>query len=305
MPDSMPDPENIANPRGGSTANRRLLIAFSLLAVYVVWGSTYLALRFMVEDFPPFLGNAIRLTIAGAILFVWVRLRGAPTPTLRQWGNGFLIGSLLFVGGLGLVTMAEDLGVGSGLAATAVAMVPVWAAVVSGFFGRWPTRVEWAGLAIGIIGVVVLSREGDFDALPLGLLLVIVAPILWSVGSVWSNYVDLPTGSMSTAVQMLAGGLVLGVVGPISGESISSAPGASSWLALVYLIGPGSLLAFSAYAYLLRTVRPVLATSYAYVNPVVAIGLGVTLGGEKLTGETWIALPMILAAVGLIARSRT
>ena len=259
----------------------------------------------MVEDFPPFLGNAIRMTTAGAILYAWVVRRGAPAPTIRQWRNGFLVGSLLFVGGLGLVTVAEDLGIGSGLAATAVAMVPVWAAVVSGFFEKWPTKTEWIGLLIGIAGVAILSLEGDFDTVPLGLLLVIIATILWSVGSVWSKHLELPSGSMSTAVQMLAGGLLLGLVGLIGGESITAAPGAKSWLALIYLIGPGSLVAFSAYAYLLRTVRPVLATSYAYVNPIVAVGLGVTLGGEKLTGETWIALPLILAAVGLIARSRT
>ena len=281
------------------------MIYLSLLAVYVIWGSTYLALRYMVEDFPPFLGNAIRMTIAGAILYAWVRLRGAPAPTMRQWRSGLLIGSLLFVGGLGLVTVAEGLGVGSGLAATAVAMTPVWAAAVSGFFDRWPTRVEWVGLLIGIVGVVILSREGDFDTHPLGLFLLILAPFLWSIGSVWSNHIDLPTGPMSTAVQMLAGGLALGMGGMIAGESITAAPGPRSWWALVYLIGPGSLIAFSAYAYLLRTVRPVLATSYAYVNPIVAVGLGVTLGGEQLTGETWIALPLILGAVGLIARGRS
>lgn len=301
----MPNSAATDNSPPPTASNRRLLIALSLLAVYVVWGSTYLALRFMVEDLPPFLGNAIRMTTAGAILYAWAHHRGASAPTIRQWRNGFLIGSLLFVGGLGLVTVAEDLGVGSGLAATAVAMVPVWAAVVSGFFDRWPTKPEWAGLLIGIVGVLILSREGDFDALPLGLFLVIIAPILWSIGSVWSNYLDLPTGSMSTAVQMLAGGLLLGAAGLIVGESITSAPGPKSWIALVYLIGPGSLIAFSAYAYLLRTVRPVLATSYAYVNPIVAVALGVTLGGETLTGETWIALPLILGAVGLIARNRT
>jgi drug/metabolite transporter (DMT)-like permease len=286
-------------------SSRRWLIILSLLAVYLVWGSTYLALRFMVEGFPPFLGNAIRMTTAGAVLFAWMLSRGAARPSPLQWRNGILIGSLLFVGGLGLVTVAEDLGIGSGLAATAVAMVPVWAAVVSGFFGRWPTLVEWIGLAIGIVGVVILSREGDFDAVPLGLLLVIIATIFWAVGSVWSRHLDLPDGSMSTAVQMLGGGLVLGLVGLVVGEGFTAGPGARSWWALIYLIGPGSLIAFSAYAYLLRTVRPVLATSYAFVNPIVAVILGITLGAETLTGETWIALPLILGAVGLIARSRT
>ncbi len=129
--------------------------------------------------------------------------------------------------------------------------------------------------------------------------------MLWAIASVWSNHIDLPTGAMSTAVQMLGGGLALSLAGAVAGESITAAPGARAWWALIYLIGPGSLIAFSAYAYLLRTVRPVLATSYAYVNPVVAVALGVTLGKETLTGETWIALPLILGAVALIARGRS
>ena len=267
----------------------------------MIWGSTYLALRYMVEGFPPFLGNAIRMLVAGGILYVWLQARGAAAPTVHQWRNSFFIGTLLFVGGLGLVTVAEGLGVGSGLAATAVGMTPVWAAVVYGFFDRWPTRV---GLVVGVVGVVILSQEGDFDALPLGLFLLILAPMLWAIASVWSNHIDLPAGAMSTAVQMLGGGVALGLAGAITGESITAAPGARAWWALAYLIGPGSLIAFSAYAYLLRTVRPVLATSYAYVNPVVAVVLGVTLGKETLTGETWIALPLILGAVALIARGR-
>ena len=300
----MPEPTN-TTAAPPSTANRRLLIVLAQLAVYVIWGSTYLALRYMVEGFPPFLGNAIRMLIAGAILYTWVRFRGAPAPTLRQWRSGLLIGPLLFVGGLGLVTVAEGMGVGSGLAATAVGMTPVWAAVVTGFFGRWPSRIEWFGLAIGIVGVVILSGEGDFEAVPVGLFLLILAPLLWAIASVWSNHVDLPAGSMSTAVQMLTGGLALSIAALIAGETFAAAPGARSWWALAYLIGPGSLIAFSAYAYLLRTVRPVLATSYAYVNPVVAVLLGVTLGRETLTGETWIALPLILSAVALIARGRS
>lgn len=284
--------------------SNRWLVAASLAAVYVIWSSTYLALRFLVETFPPFLGTSIRMVIAGGILFAWVRWRGAPMPTPRQWRNGFGVGVLLFVGGLGLVTVAEDAGVGSGVTATAVAMVPVWAALVSGFFGRWPTRLEWAGIAIGIVGVALLSGEGDFRAAPLGLALVIISPILWAFGSVWSAHTDLPKGPMSAAIQMLCGGVVLAVIGAGIGESIPTAPSLKSWLALAWLIVPGSLIAFSAYAYLLRAVRPALATSYAYVNPVFAVILGVTLGEETLTGHAWVALPIILTSVALIVWSR-
>jgi len=280
------------------------MIAASLTAVYVIWSSTYLALRFLVETFPPFLGTSIRMMIAGAILFTWARWRGSPIPTPRQWRNGFAVGTLLFVGGLGLVTVAEDIGVGSGVAATAVAMVPVWAAVISGLFGRWPTRLEWIGIVVGIAGVALLSGEGDFRAAPLGLVLVVVSPILWAFGSVWSAHIDLPAGPMSAAIQMLGGGVALALIGSGIGESITTAPSLKSWLALAWLTLLGSLIGFSAYTYLLRTVRPVLATSYAYVNPLFAVILGVTLGKERLTGEAWVALPIILVAVGLIVWSR-
>jgi drug/metabolite transporter (DMT)-like permease len=258
----------------------------------------------MVETFPPFLATSIRMLVAGLILFLWVRFRGSPIPTVRQWRNGVAIGVMLFVGGLGLVTFAEDLGVGSGIAATAVAMVPVWAALMSGLFGRWPNRTEWLGITIGLVGVALLSGEGDFKAAPVGLALVIIAPILWSFGSVWSSHTDLPQGPMSAAVQMLGGGVALGLVALAMGESITAMPSLKSWLALAWLILPGSIIAFSAYAFLLRTVRPALATSYAYVNPVFAVILGVTLGQEHLTGQAWIALPIILVSVALIVWSR-
>jgi len=279
-------------------------VATALAAVYIIWSSTYLALRFMVETFPPFFGTSIRMLLAGLILFISLRLRGATMPTRRQWRNGVAVGVLLFVGGLGLVTFAEDLGVGSGITATAVAMVPVWAAFVSGLFGQWPNRTEWIGIAVGLAGVALLAGEGDFKAAPLGLALVVISPILWSFGSVWSSHTDLPRGLMSAAIEMLGGGVVLGMVGLALGESITAMPSLKSWLALAWLIVPGSLIAFSAYIYLLRTVRPALATSYAYVNPVFAVILGVTLGQEHLTGQVWIALPVILASVALIVWSR-
>jgi drug/metabolite transporter (DMT)-like permease len=279
-------------------------VVAALAAVYVIWSSTYLALRFMVETFPPFLGTSIRMLLAGSILLVSLRLRNAAMPTGRQWRNGVAVGVLLFVGGLGLVTYAEDLGVGSGITATAVAMVPVWAAFVSGLFGRWPNRTEWIGIAVGLAGVALLAGEGDFKAVPLGLALVVISPVLWAFGSVWSSHTDLPRGLMSAAIEMLGGGVVLGLVGLALGESITAMPSLKSWLALAWLVVPGSLIGFSAYAYLLRTVRPALATSYAYVNPFFAVILGITLGQEHLTGQVWIALPIILASVALIVWSR-
>lgn len=277
-------------------------VPLALFGVYVVWGSTYLAIAFMVETIPPLLGNSVRMLMAGAVLYWWQRRKGEPRPTRDQWRNGAIVGTLLFVGGLGQVSIAESIGIGSGVAATAIAMTPVWASLVAGIFGDWPRGSGWLGLALGVAGVTALSLEGDFQSEPTGFILVALAPILWSIGSVWSNRMNLPESGMRTALFMLGGGVSLAIAGLLRGEDIPAEPSTSSLIALAYLITFGSLLAFSAYAYLLRTVTPALATSYAYVNPVVAVFLGVWLGGEVLTGSIWIALPLIVAAVILIAR---
>ncbi len=285
----------------GSTSSGLPAVGAALAAVYIIWGSTYLALRFGLEGFPPFLLNAIRFLVAGGVMYMVLRLRGTPSPTRRHGWNAARIGVLMLGGGVGLVTIAEDLGVGSGVAATAVAVIPLWAALVSGWFGRWPTQLEWVGLVIGFTGVVVLAQEGDLVSNPGGMILIVAAPIFWAIGSVWGSHLDLPRPAMATATQLLAGGAVLLVLGPLRGERISEVPPASAWLALGYLITFGSIVAYTAYIYLLRTVRPALATSYAYVNPIVAVMLGVTLGAEVLTGPALLALPLILAGVGLAA----
>ncbi len=292
-----------------TTRGTRLLVPAALFGVYVVWGSTYLALRYMVEDIPPLIGNGVRFLAAGLILYVWARRRGKPAPTTAEWWNAGRIGVLLLLGGVGSVSIAESLGVGSGLAATAVAVMPVWAALWGGVFGRWPTRIEWLGLGVGLTGVVILSGEGDFAGNPIGIALIVLAPILWAFGSVWSTRLHMPDGMMSTAAQMLAAAPALLVVGFLRGERLESEVTTSSWLALAYLTIFGSVVAYSAYMYLLQNVRPALATSYAYVNPVVAVVLGITIGDEVLSGEAWIALPLILAGVALVAagaaRTRT
>jgi len=290
-------PETSRNPSRG-------LIVLALIAVYFVWGSTYLGLKFGLEGFPPFLLNGIRFLVAGGIMFMVLRSRGEAAPTPRQWRNLALLGIPLFVGGLSLVTIAEDLGVGSGLTATAIAMTPVWAALWSGLFGQWPVRREWIGLIVGLLGVLVLAQEGDFRSSAVGTILVVISPISWSFGSIWGPRLDLPKGLMAPAAQLLAGGVLLSSVGLIRGERILEMPPASAWWALGYLILFGSIIAFTAYFFLIRTVRPALAVSYAYVNPVVAVALGLTLGGEIITGPIFIALPMILLGVALVATAQ-
>lgn len=284
--------------KAGSSST--LVVGGALAAVYLIWGSTYLAIKFGLEGFPPFLLSGFRFLVAGALMYAVLRLRGIPAPTLRHWWNGTRVGLLMLVGGVGLVTLAEDAGVGSGVVATAVAVIPLWAALVSGFFGSWPARLEWAGLVVGFGGVIVLAQEGDFGSNPVGMALVVIAPILWAIGSVWGLHLELPRPAMATAIQLLAAGLAMVVLGPLRGERISEIPSAGAWFSLGYLILFGSIVGYTAYVYLLRTVRPALATSYAYVNPIVAVVLGVTLGSEVLTGPALIALPLILAGVGLV-----
>ena len=283
-----------------TTAPRSHLVGWSLATVYVVWGSTYLALRYGLEGFPPFLMGGIRLLAAGTALYFIARYRGRPSPSAVEWRNAAFTGSILFIGGLGFVTLAEDHGVGSGLVASAVAVMPLWAALWSGLFGKWPTRLEWVGLAVGLAGVAMLSREGDFRGSPLGTVLMVMSPMMWAFGSVITSRLRMPRGLMGSAAQMLGGGVVLLAVGLTRGERIAGTPSLKAWLALVYLAVFGSLLAYTAYAHLLAHTRPAVATSYAYVNPVVAVVLGVTLGDEVIGGWTYAGLPVILLGVALL-----
>ena len=287
-----------------SDPRRRLLIGLSLLGVYVIWGSTYLALKYGLEGFPPFLLNGIRLLIAGALLYPLALRSGRAHPTRREWAGAGFIGGILFVGGLGMVTIAEHNGIGSGVAASVIAVMPLWTALWSGLFGRWPNRLEWVGLAIGLVGVVILSREGDFQASTVGLVAIMVSPVLWAFGSVVARRVPMPAGLMAAAAQMLTGGALLSLIGLVSGEWITEAPSTTAWVAMGYLIVFGSLFAYTAYFYLLVTVRPALATSYAYVNPVVAVLLGLTLGRETIGAWGIAGLPVILAGVALVGAAQ-
>ena len=283
------------------TSDRRFPVAAALVAVYLIWGSTYLGLRFALEGgFPPFLMGGIRFATAGSVLLWWARRRGRCLPTARQWRNAAVIGALMLIGGVGLVTIAEDNGVGSGVVATAVAVMPLWVAVLGIGFGHRPRPLEWLGLLVGFGGVILLSFESDFATTTLGLVLVIIAPIWWALGSILSGRLDLPQGLMSTAAQMLAGGVLLTVGGLVRGEQFDGVPTLGGWLAVAYLALFGSIWAYGSYMYLLATVRPAVATSYAYVNPAVAVVLGVTLGSETVTGWTLGGLPVILAGVAIV-----
>ncbi|MGE5234832.1 MAG: drug/metabolite exporter YedA [Acidobacteriota bacterium] len=291
--------------RGGEPPATRawLGVGLALLAVYLVWGSTYLAIRIALEGFPPFLMAGGRFVVAGALLFVFTKWRGSPAPTPTQWGSSALVGALLLVGGNGGVVFAEQT-VASGLTALAVATVALWTALFAGLWGQWPGRLEWVGLAVGFGGIILLNLEGSLRASPAGAAALLVATVSWAFGSVWSRRLTLPAGLMAPAAEMLAGGVLLIAIGWLAGESLPERPGARAVVAVAYLIVFGSLIGFSAYVFLLTRVRPTVATSYAYVNPVIAVGLGVAFAGETITPTEWLAMPVVLAGVVLVILAR-
>lgn len=287
----------------GRVVQLDLKVVVALLTVYVVWGSTYFAIKLALQSFPPFLMTGVRFLLAGSVLLIGSHLGGAPLPTRTQWRNAAVIGALLLVCGMGGTAFAEQY-VDSGITAVAVATIPIWSALFAGLWGQWPVRNEWVGLLVGFAGVALLTLGSNLRATPLGAIALLVAPLCWAFGSILSRRLVLPAGSMGFAAEMLCGGCVLIVLGLLRREHLLGPIVASAVWAWLYLVVVGSLGAFSAYMYLLKHVRPTLATSYAYVNPVIAVGLGVGLGGEKVTSLSYLAMVVILVGVILVAVGR-
>lgn len=289
----------------------------SFAIVYVVWGSTYVAIRFAIETLPGFTMAGARFMIAGLVLYAWARLRGAAHPNRRQWLNAAIIGGLLFLGGNGLVVWAEH-HIPSGWAALLVGTEPLWITMmlfaVPGAGAR-PSLRTITSIVIGFVGVAVLTAPGLGGGLGSGgevhlgaALVVLIAAAAWAAGSLIARQADLPDSSrMATAAQMLAGGTLLSMVGFGLGEwqgfDIESVS-LHSLLAFVYLITFGSLVAFSAYIWLVRNVEPTLVATYAYVNPVVAVLLGWLLADEPVGGRTLVAMTLIVLAVVLLSLRR-
>ncbi|WP_263264771.1 drug/metabolite exporter YedA [Pseudomonas sp. RIT-PI-S] len=276
------------------------LLIGAFLALYLVWGSTYLFIRIGIESWPPLTMAGIRFLVAGAILYGFLRLRGAPRPTAPQWRAGGLVGLLLLGLGNGGVTLAEHAGVASGVAALAVATVPLFTLLFGLCWGQHNSRLEWAGILLGLAGIGLLNMGSNLQGSPGGAALLVFAAAAWAFGSVWSRRLPLPAGAMASAVEMLIAGAALLLVGLISGERMTAWPSLTGWLALGYLVLFGSILAFNAYMYLLKHVRPAAATSYAYVNPVVAVLLGIGFAGEHIGAWEVLAMLVIIGAVVLI-----
>lgn len=281
----------------------RFMVPLALLTLYVVWGSTYLGIHFALESWPPFLLAGLRFLAAGVALYAFLRWRGWAPPTRLQWRNAAITGFLLLAVGNGLVCFAEQR-VSSGIAAVAVSSMPLFAALFAGLYGQWPTRRETAGLLVGFIGVVVLNFGSGLAGEPVGAIALIVAAMSWAFGSVWSRRQDMPSGPMNTAAQMLCASGALLLLGVGLGERLPADPTLKSTLALVYLAVFGSIVAFSAYLYVLKNARPAVATSYAYVNPPVAVLFGIVLAGETVGPFDLAGMAVIVAGVVLITLKR-
>jgi drug/metabolite transporter (DMT)-like permease len=286
----------------------RVVLAFA--AIYLLWGSTYLGIRYAVETIPPFLMAGTRHLVAGTLLYAWVRGRGEKRPRLRDWRVAAAIGSLMLLGGNGLVSWAEQR-VPSGLAALIVASVPIWMTVLEALQRRRaPRAAVVGGLVLGLLSLGVLVAPGNLGGNghvdPLGAAALLTAALSWAVGSLYSRVAKLPVSTfLAIAMEMIAGGLVLWSAGALSGEPARlhlSAVSGRSVAALGYLIVFGSLAGFSAYMWLLRVTTPARVSTYAYVNPIVALALGWGIGGEALTLRTGLAALGIVAAVAVIIR---
>ena len=299
---------NDVAPSADSPVSSRLtpnvMIPLALIGVYVIWGSTYYGLRVALSGFPPFALAAIRFIIAGGLLYAFLRWRGAAAPTRRQWFNCLVTGTLLLGIGNGGVCYAEQT-VASGIAAVAVASAALFMAIFAGMYGQWPNRMEWIGLIIGFVGIIVLNLGGELRGSPAGAIALVLSPIAWAFGSVWSKHQDMPEPMISAAAQMLAGSVPLAIVSFASGEHFAAVPNATAMTAMAYLVVFGSLLGFSAYIYLLHHTRPALASSYAYVNPPVAVLIGVLLGGEAVSRLDIIGTIIIVAGVAAITLAKT
>jgi drug/metabolite transporter (DMT)-like permease len=298
---------------GRSHASRGQIIA-GFASIYVIWGSTYLAIRYAVETIPPFLMGGVRFLISGTILYLWSRYRGAPRPTRIHWRNATIAGGFLLLGGNGAVIWAEQF-VPSGLTALLVSILPFWLVII-----EWvrpprkrPNGAVLVGLVLGFVGIIVLvgpsSAGGHGNVAPLGAIVLILGSLSWAIGSFWSRDAQLPeSGLLTTGMEMLGGGALLMIVAALSGEFAQldvHAISKASAIGLLYLVTFGSLLGFTSYIWLLDKVSPARLGTYAYVNPLVAVMLGWAIAGERLSIRTGIAAAIVICAVALITTARS
>jgi drug/metabolite transporter (DMT)-like permease len=275
------------------------LIAACLLSVYVIWGTTYFAIKVGIEGSPPFFLIGTRFLAAGGLLLLWQALRNRPMPTVKQWRGAALIGFLLLVVGNGGVAVAEHW-VSSGATVALISVMPLTTALWSGIFGEWPRRLEWVAIAVGGVGAAVMLMGRDLQASPAGTLVILFGVTCWSLGTVLSRRVDVPHGPTGFGAEMLAAGLMALVVSVLLREHWTLPASPRHWSAWIYLVLFGSMIGFSAYRFLVERVSTTLASTYAYVNPPVALIVGWWLGRESFSPNTLLGLPIVLGAVALL-----
>ncbi len=281
---------------------REKSVVAALAIVYVIWGSTYLAIKIGLETMPPFFMQGTRFVIGATAVLGYLRWRGVPWPTPVQIRNAAVVGLLLLIGGLGLVTLAEDRGVDTGLVATIIAIQPMLMSLWGGIWKTWPRRIEWLGMVIGLVGVAVLMSDEGLSGSWSGVSLVFIACVNWSFGSALSRRISMPDGPMTTGIEMAAAAVGYMLLSVIRSEDIG-VPSLKSALGVAYLIVFGSIVAFSAFTYLIANVRGPLAMSYAYVNPAIAVLLGIVFSNESLSINMAVALPVILVGVAIVTNA--
>jgi drug/metabolite transporter (DMT)-like permease len=275
-------------------------IACCLFSVYVIWGTTYLAIKIGIEGAPPFFLIGTRFVVAGGLLLGWQALRGRPMPPAKQWRGAILIGFLLLVVGNGGVAVAEHW-VSSGATVALISVMPLATALWSGAFGELPRRPEWAAIILGAVGTAVMLMGRDLQTSPAGTLLILLSATCWSLGTVLSRRLDVPHGPTGFGAEMLAAGLMALAISLGLGEHWVLPHSPRVWWAWAYLVLFGSVIGFSAYRFVVERVSPTLAATYAYVNPPVALFVGWWLGHESFSPNTLLGLPIVLGAVALLA----
>jgi drug/metabolite transporter (DMT)-like permease len=279
-------------------------VFLAMAALYAVWGSVFLANRFSLESFPPFALNAVRFLSAGVVLYFFLRFKGEGRMSFRGWMESFLVGGLLFIGGAGLLCVGQQW-VASGLSATLIATVPLWTVLFAGIWEKLPSKMEWAGLALGLAGVALMNMEKGISGHPLGALAIIGAAVSWGLGSILNNRFQELRRPIASATEMVAGGILLLAVSLALGEKISLPLTHKAVIGMFHLVVFASIIGFTIYRFLLRTVRPALATSYALANPVTATILGSLFAAETISAIALAAMAVILAGVALVFRARS
>ncbi|MGH8785201.1 MAG: EamA family transporter [Cupriavidus necator] len=276
------------------------LVLLCLLITYVVWGTTYLAIRFTLESFPPLFMMGMRFLCAGLLLAAWLAWRGTPMPSWRLLRNCAVPALFLLVGGMGLTAIAEQT-ISSGATTVMIGSMPIFALIWSACFGNRPKWYEYVAIAIGSLGILVLTAGAEFRVSTGGVVALMLAVASWSFGSQLARRLELPQGAAAFAAEMLIGGAVLMVLSALRQEPWPASVSAQAGWAWVYLVVAGSLVAFSAYMYLVSTVSQTLSASYVYVNPPVALAMGAWLGGEQIAPQTLGAVMLILVALAVLS----